>query len=264
MIRAFGMSALFICGCHMTLGQNTAQQGRPEFEAASIRPATAVPSQCTGGPGSSDPGLLTCHNFSLSYLGMMAYDLRAYQFSAPDWMKTTQFDLTASVRAGTSVPEFRLMQQRLLAERFKLEVHFEEKEIDGYELVVAKSSPNLKLVPEDEAAPVEPLWSPPFVGPPARAKAQFNSRKHGMAALVRFVADRLGRPVTDATGLKGGYDFVLRYTDDPAGDGPATDDDSGAGIEAALKEQLGLALVKKKVQVDILVVDHAEKTPADN
>jgi uncharacterized protein (TIGR03435 family) len=74
----------------------------------------------------------------------------------------------------------------------------------------------------------------------------------------------LGRPVIDSTGLRGAYDFVLNYVWDPAGPGPLTDDDSGLGIEGALKEQLGLGLAKKKRQVEILVIDRAEKVPLEN
>lgn len=236
-----------------------------EFDAASIRPPNLkAPSHCTGGPATDDPGLLTCQNFSLANLVMMAYNVRPYQFTAPDWMKSTRFDVHANVPPGTTFAQFRVMQQNLLASRFKLIVHRDKKEMDGYDLVVMKKSPNLKEAGAEPTSRGEVPWYPPAGSPPVRTKAQFNGMKTSMPLLAEMLSDELGKPVTDATGLKGRYDFKLQYTRDPAGPGPAATDDAGITIESALTDQLGLALVKKKVQVDTVTVDHSEKSPTDN
>jgi uncharacterized protein (TIGR03435 family) len=71
----------------------------------------------------------------------------------------------------------------------------------------------------------------------------------------------VGRPVSDATGLKGKYDFILRWLDDH---GRQSTDDNGPNIFEALQAQLGLKLESKKTMVDTLVVDHIEKTPTEN
>ena len=64
-----------------------------QFEAASIKPAApdARGMRCTGGPGTTNPGTLTCDNYSLTLLTMMAYDLRGFQFSGPGWMGCRAF-----------------------------------------------------------------------------------------------------------------------------------------------------------------------------
>src|SRR5258708_7906050 len=94
----------------------------PQFEVASVKPSLieARGSRCTGGPGSSDPGRLTCENYSLSYLVMMAYNLRNFQLAAPTWMDNARFNITAKLPPGAGRREFELMLQGLLAERFGL------------------------------------------------------------------------------------------------------------------------------------------------
>jgi len=236
-----------------------------EFDAASIRPAAPLTTQCKGGPGTDDPGRLTCQNFPLSFYVMMAYDLRAYQYQGPDWMASTRFDVQATIPPGATPEQFRSMLQHLLAERFKLTVHTGKKEMDGYNLVVSKASPDLKRSETQTPLAGLPLWRAPFAGPPVPARAQINGIRMPMAGLATLVSDRIGRPVSDATALQGFYDFKLSYTDSPSGaSGLSATDDSSVNLETALKDQLGLALVKKKVQVDTIIVDHSEKSPTDN
>lgn len=236
-----------------------------EFDAASIRPATPVTTQCKGGPGTDDPGRLSCQNFPLSYFVMMAYDLRAFQFQGPDWMSSTRFDLQATIPPGATLDQFRSMLQQLLAVRFKLAVHTGKKEMDGYNLVVSKPNPDLKRSETQTPLAGLPLWRAPFAGPPVPARAQINGIRMPMAGLATLVSDRIGRPVADATALQGFYDFKLSYTDSPSGAaGLSATDDSSVNLDTALKDQLGLALVKKKVQVNTIVVDHSEKSPTDN
>ena len=89
-----------------------------------------------------------------------------------------------------------------------------------------------------------------------------------------MLAGQLGRPVVDATGLTGKYDFALywAYGDGSAGRASASDstplagavDPDGPTIFEAVQSQLGLKLEQKKGPVDIVVVDHAEKIPTEN
>ncbi|MGO9255964.1 MAG: TIGR03435 family protein [Bryobacteraceae bacterium] len=72
-------------------------------------------------------------------------------------MVDTRFDITAKIPPGTTKEQFRLMQQNLLAERFKLTVHHEKKESQVYELTVGKNGPKLK----ESAGPETPLTRPP-------------------------------------------------------------------------------------------------------
>ena len=279
------------------------------FEVASIKPSAPLTGNggprfmgMTGGPGSRDPGRFTCSNCSLSMLVTQAYDIQRYQLTGPSWLDTERFDITAKVPEGATKEQFRLMQQDLLAERFKLTLHHEKKEMPLYELVIGKNGPKLKESAEDPA----PQGAGPAPGPPpppgppkidkdgypvlhagrgtmmvmmnGRARVQFSNQT--MEQFVRMLSGQLRRPVTDATGLKSKYDFALFWTSEnmgmagrgglaPPPDGGAPlvslpDSDSGPTLFGALQEQLGLKLEQKKGPVDILVIDHMEKVPTEN
>src|ERR1035437_6150575 len=140
-----------------------------QFEVASVKPAPPDVREirCTGGPGTSDPGSLTCENYSLSFLVMMAYNLRSFQLTAPAWMDTARFNVVAKIPPGTATRQFGLMLQRLLAERWRLQVHFEKMDMTVYELTVAKGGPKFKESQEPPATErPEAAWRPPAFGPP--------------------------------------------------------------------------------------------------
>jgi uncharacterized protein (TIGR03435 family) len=101
-----------------------------------------------------------------------------------------------------------------------------------------------------------------------------------ISKLVEALSRQLGRPVTDKTGLKGTYDFTLDFDPEGSfggrgmmappppggGEGPGANppESEAAGLFTALQEQLGLKLEQKKGPLDMLVVDHSEKTPVEN
>ncbi len=243
-----------------------------QFEVASVKPAPpdARGMRCTGGPGTSDPGTLTCENYSLSFLVMMAYNLRSFQLTAPSWMDTARYNVVAKIPPGTDRRQFGLMQQKLLAERFGLQVHFEKKDMTVYELTVAKGGSKLKESQEAAAEKPEAAWKPPVAGPPVRTMARVNLKGESIADLANFLSNQLGQPVTDATGLGGPYDYGLSFLMEPGGRaaGPVStngpEPEFGISLIDAVRDQLGLRLEKKKGQSDVLVVDHAEKVPIEN
>ena len=241
-----------------------------QFEVTSVKPASpdARGVRCTGGPGTSDPGTLTCQNYSLSFLVMMAYDLRSFQLTAPSWMDTARYDVVAKIPPGTDARQFGLMQQRLLAERFGLQAHFEKKDATVYELTVAKGGSRLKESEDQASEKPAAAWKPPPSGPPRRTRALMKRQGDSIADLANLLSNQLGQPVTDATGLGGRYDYELSFVMEPGGRaaGPALngDPESGINLMDAVRDQLGLRLEKKKGQTEVLVVDHAEKTPTDN
>src|ERR1039458_5324679 len=257
-----------------------------------------VASGCRGGPGTNDPGRFTCSNASLAQIVIAAYQLKAYQLTPPGWMTSTRLDIAAKIPEGTTRGQLILMEQNLLAERFKLAVHFEQKEMQTFELAVGKHGP--KLTESEETPPPSPGATPPAPpsGPPkldgrglpmlAPGSVTMTAYMNGgttmrmggasLEALVDMLTNRLRRPVINATGLKRRYDITLNFVQDSmsAGRGSAAVSSDGGGALAipeiapgptifeAVQQQLGLKLESKKGMVDVLVIDHAEKTPIEN
>jgi uncharacterized protein (TIGR03435 family) len=263
------------------------QAGSPTFEVASIKPGPppdvrGMYVRSSGGPGTNDPERYTAENYSLESLVMSAYDVKPYQLNAPDWTKNARFNVTAKIAPGATKDQFRLMQQNLLAERFGLKVHWETREMAIYELVVAKGGPRMKEAgPEKPADPDQPRPGLPTtitrdkngypVLPPGdrsmtmmvgNGKAARRVRHETMEQTASYLSIQLGRTVVDVTGLTGKYDFDLYWQNNSGS--AAADGDSGPGLPQAIQEQLGLKLESKKGPVKFLVIDHAEKTPAEN
>lgn len=233
-----------------------------------------------GGPGTDDPSLFACKNCALSGLILKAFDLQPYQLSGPDWllsvgMQSTRFMVSAKIPPGASKEQFRLMLQNLLAERFKLTVHHSQKEMSVFNLVVAKNGPKFKEyveIPQDDDAarqngPLKKNDEGFPILPPGKGfsmaimndRAALRSGGGTMEELAVNLSNQLHQPVHDDTGLQGKYDIVMTWVP-----GEPKAEDPGPSIFQALKDQLGLKLESKKGMVDILVVDHLEKTPTEN
>jgi uncharacterized protein (TIGR03435 family) len=299
MKRAIARIILVAAVCGVSVyGQNAG--AKTTFEVASVKPSppptpgTGMRVSMRGGPGTNDPGRVTFENFSLSNLVTIAYGIDNYQLAGGEGLDSFRFDITAKIPDGATRDDFRLMMQNLLAERFRLSVHHQTKEIQTWELTVGKNGPKLtssvKDVPPPDAAPQAPR-APPKLGsdgfpvlPPGPGMVMMNGRarmqmtKTTMEQLAGRLAGQLGRPVTDATGLKGEYDFSLYWVTDsmrsagaPSGasqnGGPAAAEaelDSGPTLPMAVQDQLGLKLAPTKGQVDVVVIDHIEKVPTEN
>jgi uncharacterized protein (TIGR03435 family) len=181
----------------------------------------------------------------------------------PGWADSDTFDVEAkmdeeTVAALEKLPkkeqshEKDLMLQELLADRFKLKVHHETKELPVYALAIAKGG--LKIKESQDAA---------GAGLTMRMgqNGGWQIDGHGMAieSLTMSLTNEVGRLIVDKTGLTGKYDITLKWTPDSQ-QGTA---DSGPSIFAALEEQLGLKLESTKGPVDTIVVDHVEKPQAN-
>jgi uncharacterized protein (TIGR03435 family) len=211
---------------------------------------------------------------SLHNIVWIAFDLQPYQLQAPDWMHEPRFDITAKVPEGATRAQFHVMFQNMLVERFGLKFHRSQREVQGYELTVAKGGPKFKESgpppPPDAPRPViqrptlaadgYPTVTPGISGPNTignRARGQW--LRAGMERLIRDLNYEVGKPIVDATSLTGMYDLALFWVRDP--DRP---DSTGPALFGALQDQLGLKLESKKVTIPIVVVDHAEKLPTEN
>lgn len=290
------MISAFLWFCLVDFGSSAVAQ---TFEAASVKPAVQTtgvrvrPSQ-SGGPGSSDPTLFAARNWSLTVLIVTAYDLKYYQFYGQPWMDSSLFDVAAKVPQGTTQEQFRLMMQNLLADRFKLKVHHESKELPLYQLVVAKNGPTFlteagkpeeepgtaavapprgraKVVLDENGFPVLQPGGPPMLSTPD-GHARMRATQETMEQFVNFLSFQVDKPVINATGLTGRYDFILSWVGDPIPSLPAGRvgaqepnlQASGLGLMGAIQKQLGLRLESRKGPIDILVVDHAERAPTVN
>ena len=263
------------------------------FEVVSIRPSPLPAGKpmrygIMGGPGTGDPGLMTFAHVSLGMLVRRAYSVESFELSCPDWFYTERFDLSAKVPEGATKGQVPIMIQNLLIDRFQLKVHREMREMPIYELSVAKGGPKLKLAPPDTPRQEGVSGMPALdkdkfpVIPPGRAgmlsidgRARWQDPDADIAELAKMLARELGKPVTDATGLKGRYGISLDWIQEDAAAavtdaevaGPeigATDAALGPNIFTALKQQLGLRLEAKKGPAAILVVDSASRVPTEN
>jgi uncharacterized protein (TIGR03435 family) len=259
------------------------------FEVASVK-AAAPPAPgdrrgpdglwCAGGPGTSDPGAWSCTHVTLAELIFHAYDLELYQFKPPDWMQTAWFAIAARVPAGTTREQFRLMQQNLLEERFKLVFHRQPKAMTVFELQVDKKG--LKMPESAADAPAaEVSWSRvPGVSIGQDHYPVFPSGKYGLmgvngyvrwrssnvtlADIVRILRREMSSDVADGTGLTGKYDVDIYWQVRPIENIPSARPFDGPVIEKAIQDRLGLRLESKKGTVGVVVIDHIEKTPLEN
>ena len=265
----------------------------PSFEVASMKPASpsATGIACTGGPGTADPGIWRCANIPLWFLITHAYGFLPYEFAPRDSCCLARFDITARVPVGTTKEQFQRMLRNLLAERLKLTLHHEPKEMALFELTVGKKGLNMKnSAPDAEPAQQDPPWAIPQYsigqdgcpvfpagrGGPTEGRFgcyRWTGSNLTMQEIVKTLSFHLGRKVVDATGLKGKYDIDMKWSIDVAWlteraglrdeivpeDGP-----HGPTLVHAIRDQLGLELISKKGPGDIVVVDHVEKVPIEN
>jgi uncharacterized protein (TIGR03435 family) len=225
------------------------------FEVASIKPAS--PDATERGITQTPGGRLSTSNATVKQLVYLAYQVMPVQVSGgPDWAGSAGFDIEAKPAApNPDRKQFRLMIQKLLADRFQLKFHMETKQLPVYELVVGKRGAKLT---EDKSEN------------PEVSMRNLRGELHGVKATMPMLAGSLTRvlqrQVVDETGLKGAYSFTLQFQPDQvrsrADDSGAPDID-GASIFTALQEQLGLSLKAGKGPVEVLVIDSAEKPSAN-
>jgi uncharacterized protein (TIGR03435 family) len=264
MIRKIAVAALGISVCG-AFAQTTAPRPKFEtFEVATIKPMD---------PNAKAGRYITMQGnnhfiekaYTLKLLIAAAYDLNPRTISGgPGWIESDHYDIVA-VTPGEIRPthdEQMSMLRSLLADRFKLTFHREEKVFSIYELAVAKNGPKLKpsTAPADDPPALISTVYPQRIVMPAR-----NATMSDFARLMQRAI--LDRPVVDKTGLTGRYDFDLEWAPDETqfgGEVPAAAPEAPSPpLFTAIQEQLGLRLEATKGPVAALVVDKAER-PSEN
>jgi uncharacterized protein (TIGR03435 family) len=239
----------------------------PAYEVASIKPSDMAGTVSIRRSGYR----IATTSTSLLFLITWAYDVHSDRvYGKPNWLDSVRYDVMANAPQDNRPAPLRLpgqptqlqqMMQALLADRFKLVIHRETRQLPMYALVVAKGGAKIHLT---EAPAV--MGQTPFRMP---GRGRLMGTQVSGEMLAKVLSDQLSHSVQDQTGLKGVFDFELQWEPDalsaPPDDGPAPANlRTGASLFTALQEQLGLKLEARKGAVEVLVIDHIERAPTEN
>lgn len=260
------------------------------FEVASVRAGgtPGTPPLVSVLPG----GRISAPNSTLRELVRSAYGVGDDRiFGGPDWSGSARFAVEAKAeQSDATTSQLQAMLAALLADRFRLRAHREQRELPVFFLTLARSDGRLGPAIRPAAAACAPITPPPGVPPPPPPPPGGSLRRPlvpvntglrcptmffpgwtaGRALTMAHLAPRLGsyagRPVIDRTNLAGEFDFDLAYTPEqpPVLNGavlPPTSD--GESLFTAVREQLGLALEAGRAPLDVIVIDAAER-PSQN
>jgi Protein of unknown function (DUF3738). len=231
---------------------------RPDVEVSTVRPTQ---------PGTKVMAIViqgtdvVARNSSLTNLIKFAYQVQNRQIvGAPSWMETDKWDMVArpDIPGTPSIEQARNIMQKLLAERFRLKIKDERREMTAYVLTVAKNGPKMTRSADDASLPPNIAIGPWGV---------MHVRNTTLGDFTRFLNGYvLDRPVVDQTGLTGRWDFTLHWTPDETQfpglpvPPPVADDANALSLYAAIQEQVGLNLNAQKTPVSVLVIDHVERS----
>jgi uncharacterized protein (TIGR03435 family) len=309
MLNHYGRVAVIAA---IAVASASAQQP-PQFEVASVKEAPPFDVQKIMAGQQRlgmrmDAGRVDIDGLPLMQIITTAFRVKPYQVTAPGWvgsgMNAARFDIHATLPAGAKTEQVPEMLQALLAERFKLTFHRENKEQPIYALIVGKSGSKLVESPPDPPAgdAAAPAAAPSAAGRGAFTIAgggtgpmrmsmspegvmHLEVEKMTMAQLADTLTPLVDRPVVDQTGLKGHYTFALDLARDdmmnavraagvnlpgalgagPGGAGGApAAADPSGGSIFRSVEQLGLKLDSRKTPIEHVVIDHLERTPTED
>jgi len=240
---------------------NQSGEKPPAFTSAEIH--ASKPGTTDGGSGFMPTGQFFARGETLLGLISNAYGVENEMVNGgPGWLDLDRFDISTKAPVGTPEDTGRRMLQAMLAERFKLAIHREEKPVPVYALTVGKRGAKLK-----ESEGESPLNCKGDGGGPGSTLFTLTCQHATMKFLaqqIRWIAF-LDRPVVDLTGLTGSYDISLTLT--PPGQrrrasGDADQPQYVSAFDAV--DKLGLKLEAQKEPVSVIVVDHINQTPTDN
>jgi uncharacterized protein (TIGR03435 family) len=236
---------------------------QPQFEVAQVKPSEPAPGRAWERI-TTNPGRLTASGVTLKQLIFEAYDMPYYRiFGGPSWLESEFYDVAAKAESPVDRDQLRLMLRGLLADRFRLTVHRETKELRAYVLTVAKNGPKLHAAQEAASSSDQK---------PTALVEHFHCDLTEFADLLSL---RLNMPMTEnqdptvpvrstgvpppvlnKTGIEGVFDISVEIKLDGGAD-------AFIAWQRALQDQLGLKLESQKGPVEVLVIDHAEKIPLE-
>ncbi|HKO18137.1 MAG TPA: TIGR03435 family protein [Acidobacteriaceae bacterium] len=231
-----------------------AKDADPGWEAVTVKPS--VPNDPVSHINISGRHVMV-EGQSIEGMLRFAYGVQHSQVvDAPEWMRTARWDVSGVPDAPgkPNLPQFQSMMRKLLAERFGLTLHREQRTMPVFALTLAKGGPKLEKSTGD-----------PNAGPGSGGGALNGIESHrytntSMSALALMLMIYTDRPIVDQTGLQGRYDFQLRWARDET---QPTAADAPPGLFTAIQEQLGLKLEPTKAPADVLVIDKVERPDAN-
>jgi uncharacterized protein (TIGR03435 family) len=255
-----------------------------EFEVADVKPSEPGG---RGGRFQTQPGgRLVAQNMTLSFLIMRAFDSNNSDeiVGMPKWAND-HYDITAKAPATDSTGPVQLQDlapliRALLADRFKMTYHKEERPLSAYTLVAVK--PKIKKADPKSRTYCKNVAAPPNSPPGSQTITCQNATMEQFADRLQNMAPGINWPVDDSTELEGGWDFTLTYSrsamqfNGPAGGrggdaGPAgapiptaADPSGGLTLFEAVEKELGLKLESRKRSLPVIVIDHFEQKPTEN
>lgn len=236
-----------------------AADANPSFEVATIKPTKPDEQRTFITVRGTD---LVVVNFSLNSLIKFAYDVQDKQIvGGPDWMGTDKWDIDAKpdTPGMPNEDQMKVMIRKMLADRFALKFHKDQREMAAYVLTVGKDGPKMKQNKDN------PNGLPGLFFGPIGTLHVMNATMENFTSLMQSAV--LDRPVVDRTGLTGRWDFTLKWTPDEsqfAGLGikvpppPADQQNPPPPLFTAIQEQLDMKLEAQKTQVPVLVIDHVD------
>jgi uncharacterized protein (TIGR03435 family) len=295
MLNFKALGACFVLGTSLAFAQSTTPQtARPAFEVASIRPSEPMPQPGAVGGVRITKGQFHSTLMSLKDYAAVAYNVKLYQISGPDWMGSTRFDISATIPEGASAnPPVTEMLQTLLTERFGIRMHREKKDFPVYVLEVAKSGlkmqPAQPLPDEEPNAPFEVSGGGSQQGVSINlgrgssitfGNGRFDALRLDMISLADTLERFVDRPIINRTGLQERYTFGFPVTPEDyrvmmiragvAAGVPLPPEVlrflDGASPAAVFDElrKLGLNIVPRTDPLDLIVIDSIEKAPTEN
>jgi uncharacterized protein (TIGR03435 family) len=237
----------------------------PSFDVATIKPNNSGASSMQG--LTMNGRNFATRNSSLADLIGFAYEVQMKQIvGGPDWLDKDRYDIAAvpDQEGAPNVQQLRLMVQKLLASRFNLKFHHDQRDLSAYVLTVGKNGQ--KLTPTQLKGSLPGMGMRP--GPTGLMLVMANAKLTDFTGFLQMLV--LDRPVVDRTGITGRFDYNVTFTpDDSEFNGhppklPQTEtSDSAPNLFAAIQEQLGLKLDAQKTSVDVIAIDHVEKPSAN-
>ena len=260
------MTALALCGTvsWTARGQDAgkpvpvkamAKDANPDWEVATVK--------------ASDPGDTRGQHINLQGRRVVLLDTTVEQFlllsygvqqsqlaGLPGWAKMVRWDVdgVSDVEGQPSWKQLQGMIQKILTERFGLQMHHEQWEMAVFALTVAKGGPKMIADTSDPNG-----WMDQQNGE-ANGRHVEDLKNASMADLALILQFHVDRPLVDQTGLKGRYDFKLQWTVDDAQTAAA---DAPPGLFTAIQDQIGLKLERVKAPADVVVIDKVERPGAN-